>query len=319
MTCCIPTRFPEQNYRDLMNFEQIAANLPTEAVCQIDDLPWPRISSGKVREIFDLGDRLLLVASDRISAFDVILPQGIPGKGIILTQLSLSWFERFKDLVTDHLVPDQASVLRDELKLSTDMQLRSMVVRKLSPLPIECVVRGFLAGSGWISYQKDGTVCGHLLPEGLSEAERLPASIFTPTTKAHTGHDEPIDPTTGRKMVGETVFSEVEMLSRAIYDRGREIAEPAGIILADTKFEFGLDGNGTLFLIDEVLTPDSSRFWEASTYQIGRSPASYDKQFVRDYLLTLDWDRTPPPPDLPDEVVTKTQEKYLTALQRLMD
>jgi phosphoribosylaminoimidazole-succinocarboxamide synthase len=300
-----------------MNYEQVAANLPETAVREINDLPWPRISSGKVREIFDLGDRLLLVASDRISAFDVILPQGIPGKGIILTQLSLFWFENFKDLVADHLVPDQESVLRDELKLSTDLQLRSMVVRKLMPLPIECVVRGYLAGSGWVSYQKNGTVCGHALPAGLSEAERLPQSIFTPTTKAHTGHDEPIDAVTGRKMVGDTVFSEVECLSRAIYDRAREIAEAAGIILADTKFEFGLDRSGTLYLIDEVLTPDSSRFWEASTYQTGLSPQSYDKQFVRDYLLTLDWDRTPPPPDLPDEVIARTQEKYLTALRRL--
>jgi phosphoribosylaminoimidazole-succinocarboxamide synthase len=302
-----------------MKFEQITANLPTEAVCKITDLPWPRISSGKVREIFDLGDRLLLVASDRLSAFDVILSQGVPGKGIILTQLSLFWFNQFKDLVTDHLVPNQESVLRDELKLSTDMQLRSMVVRKLEPLPIECVVRGYLAGSGWVSYQKNGTVCGHTLPEGLSEAERLPASIFTPTTKAHSGHDEPIDAITGRKMVGETVFSEIEILSRAIYDRGREIAETAGIILADTKFEFGLNKAGTLFLIDEVLTPDSSRFWEASTYRTGMSPASYDKQFVRDYLLTLDWDRKPPPPDLPEEIIARTLDKYLTALKRLTD
>ncbi len=302
-----------------MKYEQIVANLPTNAVCQIEDLPWPRVSSGKVREIFDLGDRYLLVASDRISAFDVVLTQGVPGKGIILTQLSLFWFDQFQNLVSDHLVPDQESVLRDELKLSTDMQLRSMVVRKLRPLPIECVVRGYLAGSGWVSYRKNGTVCGHVLPEGLSEAEKLPASIFTPTTKAHTGHDEPIDATTGHLMVGDTVFSEVEALSRTIYDRGRDIAKSAGIILADTKFEFGLDDSGKLYLIDEVLTPDSSRFWEASSYRIGMSPASYDKQFVRDYLLTLDWDHTPPPPDLPDEIITKTQEKYLTALKLLTD
>ena len=300
-----------------MTYEEVAANLPPEAVCQIEDLPWPKISSGKVREIFDLGDRLLLVASDRISAFDVILNQGIPGKGIILTQMSLFWFDQLGDLVTDHLVPDQESVLRDELKLSTDMQLRSMVVQKLQPLPIECVVRGYLAGSGWSSYKKDGTVCGHVLPDGLSEAEILPRSIFTPTTKANTGHDEPIDAATGHKMVGDTVFSEVEALSQAVYERGREIASKAGIILADTKFEFGLDQSGRLFLIDEVLTPDSSRFWEASTYQTGRSPQSFDKQFVRDYLLTLNWDHTPPPPDLPAEVIARTQQKYLTALEQL--
>jgi phosphoribosylaminoimidazole-succinocarboxamide synthase len=300
-----------------MTYEEVAANLPQEAVRQIEDLPWPKVSSGKVREIFDLGDRLLLVASDRISAFDVILNQGIPGKGIILTQMSLFWFNQLGDLVSDHLVPDQEKVLRDELNLSTDMQLRSMVVRKLRPLPIECVVRGYLAGSGWKSYQKDGTVCGHTLPEGLSEAEQLPHALFTPTTKAHTGHDEPIDAATGHKMVGDTVFSEVEALSLAIYARGRELAAKAGIILADTKFEFGLDGSGRLFLIDEVLTPDSSRFWEGSTYQTGMSPQSFDKQFVRDYLLTLNWDHTPPPPDLPGDVITRTQEKYLTALKRL--
>ena len=291
--------------------------LPAEAVCQIHGLPFPLLSSGKVREIFDLGDCLLMVASDRISAFDVILPQGVPGKGIILTQLSLFWFRQVGSLVPNHLLPDQESILRDQLKLSLDLQLRSMVVRKLKPLPIECVVRGYLAGSGWTSYQKDGTVCGHRLPAGLAEAERLPHPIFTPTTKAVSGHDEPIDAARGRDMVGADVFDEAERLSKAVYQRGHAIAEKAGIILADTKFEFGLDENGALFLIDEVLTPDSSRFWDAASYRTGMSPPSYDKQFVRDYLLTLDWDHTPPPPDLPADVIKKTQEKYLTALRRL--
>ena len=300
-----------------MNFEQIAANIPENAVCQIDDLPWPHLSSGKVREIFDLGDRLLMVATDRISAFDVILPQGIPGKGIILTQLSLFWFNQISELVRDHLVPDQETVLRDELKLSTDLQLRSMVVRKLKPLLMECVVRGYLAGSGWTSYKNDGAVCGHRLPDGLTEAVRLPEPIFTPTTKATSGHDEPIDAATGRKMVGDEVFKEAERLSKAIYQRGHDLAKKADIILADTKFEFGLDDAGALVLIDEVLTQDSSRYWESGSYRTGISPPSYDKQFVRDYLLTLTWDRKPPPPDLPPEVVSRTREKYLTALQRL--
>ncbi|MEZ5278794.1 MAG: phosphoribosylaminoimidazolesuccinocarboxamide synthase [Opitutaceae bacterium] len=300
-----------------MTYDQIAANLPENAVCRIDDLPWPKISSGKVRDIFDLGDRLLMVASDRISAFDVILPQGVPGKGIILTQLSLFWFRQIGSFIPNHLFPDQEGILRDELGLSTDLQLRSMVVRKLEPLPIECVVRGYLAGSGWSSYRKDGTVCGHRLPLGLAEAERLPHPIFTPSTKAASGHDLPIDATEGRSMVGERVFDEVERLSKGIYQRGHAIAEKAGLILADTKFEFGLDKNGGIFLIDEVLTPDSSRFWDAASYRTGMSPPSYDKQFVRDYLLTLDWDHTPPPPDLPADVINKTRDKYLTALRRL--
>jgi phosphoribosylaminoimidazole-succinocarboxamide synthase len=300
-----------------MNYEQIAANLPEEAVRRVDDLPWPLLSSGKVREIFDLGDRLLMVASDRISAFDVILPQGIPGKGIILTQLSLFWFKQISDLVRSHLVPDQEAVLRDELNLSTDLRLRSMVVRKLKPLPIECVVRGYLAGSAWTSYLDNGTVCGHRLPDGLTEAERLPEPIFTPSTKATSGHDEPVDAATGREMVGDEVFEEVERLSKAIYLQGHALAKKADLILADTKFEFGLDDAGSLVLIDEVLTQDSSRYWEAGTYRTGISPPSYDKQFVRDYLLTLTWDRKPPPPNLPPKVITRTREKYLTALRRL--
>jgi phosphoribosylaminoimidazole-succinocarboxamide synthase len=308
-----PAVFPAMTYQD------IAAHLPREAVTRIADLPFPRIGSGKVREIFDLRDRLLLVASDRISAFDVVLPDGVPGKGAILTQMSHFWFGLTKGIVDDHLVPEQERVLRDELKLSRDLQLRSMVVRKLKPLAMECVARGYLAGSGWSSYKKNGTVCGHVLPPGLQEAQQLPQAIFTPTTKAHTGHDEPLTEAQARALVGDTLFEQVRSLTLEIYALGHARAKKAGVILADTKFEFGHDANGGLYLIDEVLTPDSSRFWEASTWKPGGSPASFDKQFVRDYLLTLDWNQKPPGPRLPAEVIAGTQARYLEALRRLME
>ncbi len=301
-----------------MNFSQIVESLPVEPVCQVDTLPFPKIASGKVREIYDLGDRLLLVATDRISAFDVILPNGIAGKGILLTQLSRFWFDQVKGKVKDHLVEDEESLMREELGLSKDLQLRSMVVKKLKPLPIECVVRGYLAGSGWSSYQKSGDVCGVKLPGGLSEAEVLPESIFTPTTKAVKGHDEPIDEEASRQLVGDRVYEVVRRLSLEIYGMGHALAKKAGIILADTKFEFGLDDAGDIYLIDEVLTPDSSRYWPAESYEIGMSPPSFDKQFVRDYLLTLDWDKQYPGPELPAEIVEKTQAKYLSALEKLM-
>jgi len=301
-----------------MNFQEIAAQLPSKPVTSIDGLPWPHVASGKVREIFDLGDRLLLVATDRVSAFDVILPGGIPGKGIILTQMSHFWFRQTRGLVADHLVPNHQKVLANELNLSVDMQLRSMVVRKLRPLAIECVARGYLAGSGWGSYQETSSVCGHQLPPGLREADQLPEPIFTPPTKATVGHDEPVNEAQARDIVGSAVFDQVKMLSLEIYRLGCEHAARAGIVLADTKFEFGQDQEGGLFLIDEVLTPDSSRFWEAATWKPGASPASYDKQFVRDYLLTLDWDRKSPGPSLPEDVVAGTQRRYLEALERLI-
>jgi phosphoribosylaminoimidazole-succinocarboxamide synthase len=301
-----------------MNFSEIVARLPKEAVTKIPDLPFPRMGSGKVREILDLGDRLLLVASDRISAFDVVLPDGVPGKGIILTQMSHFWFGLTKNLVADHLVPEQARVLRDELKLSPDMQARSMVVKKLEPLTIECVARGYLAGSGWSAYKKTGEVCGHKLPPGLQEAQELPRPIFTPTTKAKTGHDEPLTEAQARAHVGDALFEQVRDLTLKIYSLGLAHAKKAGVILADTKFEFGRDQSGNIYLIDEVLTPDSSRFWEAATWKLGGSPASYDKQFVRDYLLTLKWDQRPPGPKLPAEVINGTQQRYLEALRRLM-
>lgn len=302
-----------------MSYAEIAASLPRSAVTAIDDLPYPRIASGKVREIFDLGDALLLVASDRLSAFDVILPDGIPGKGAILTQMSNWWFAQTSGVIPNHLLPNQADLLANRYKLSRDLQLRSMVVRKLKPLTIECVVRGYLVGSGWSSYQKTGEVCGIRLPAGLRQADRLPEPIFTPTTKAPKGqHDEPIDDAQGAATIGAALYEKVKATSLALYRFGHDRAKQAGMILADTKFEFGTDAAGTLFLIDEVLTPDSSRYWPAESYAPNQSPPSYDKQFVRDHLLAIKWDQKPPAPRIPADVIARTQEKYLAALKNLL-
>jgi phosphoribosylaminoimidazole-succinocarboxamide synthase len=302
-----------------MNFAEIAAALPAQAQTSIDGLPFPRIASGKVREIFDLGDALLLVATDRLSAFDVILPDGIPGKGIILTQMSLYWFELSRGLIANHLLPDQLGEMQRRGIVSRDLQLRSMVVKKLKPLTIECVVRGYLVGSGWSSYQKTGEVCGHKLPPGLRQADRLAVPLFTPTTKAPKGqHDEPIDDAQGAALVGAALYPKVKAASIALYQLGHDRAAQAGMILADTKFEFGTDAAGRLFLIDEVLTPDSSRYWPAESYAPNQSPPSYDKQFVRDHLLAIKWEQKPPAPRLPTEIIRRTQEKYLAALRNLL-
>ncbi len=302
-----------------MTYNEIAQAIPPHAVTTIDGLPFPKLASGKVREIFDLGDALLLVATDRLSAFDVILPDGIPGKGIVLTQISLWWFAQTTDLITNHLLPDQHGLMADKYHLSRDLQLRSMVVRKLNPLPIECVARGYLIGSGWSSYQKTGEVCGLKLPAGLHQAERLPQAIFTPTTKAPKGqHDEPINDAQGAAAIGAELYAKVKALSLQLYQFGHDRARQAGMILADTKFEFGTDAAGNLFLIDEVLTPDSSRYWPAADYRPDCSPPSYDKQFVRDHLLAIRWDQRPPGPRLPAEVIRRTQEKYLAALRNLI-
>jgi phosphoribosylaminoimidazole-succinocarboxamide synthase len=302
-----------------MNFAEIAAALPKIAVTSIDGLPFPRLASGKVREIFDLGDALLLVASDRLSAFDVILPDGIPGKGIILTQMSNWWFAQTQSLVPNHLLPDQAGEFARRGLTGRDLQLRSMIVRKLKPLPIECVARGYLIGSGWSAYQHNGEVCGIKLPAGLRQADKLPSPIFTPTTKAPRGqHDEPISDAIGADALGEELYDQVKAHSLALYAFGHDRAKRAGMILADTKFEFGTDAAGNLFLIDEVLTPDSSRYWPADRYAPDQSPPSYDKQFVRDHLLALKWNQKPPAPRLPADVITRTQEKYLAALRNLL-
>jgi phosphoribosylaminoimidazole-succinocarboxamide synthase len=303
----------------MLTADQIAAALPAHARTAIDGLPFPRVASGKVREIFDLGDALLLVASDRLSAFDVILPDGIPGKGILLTQLSLWWFARTADVIENHLLPDQAGEFDRRGITDPDLRLRSMIVRKLRPLAIECVVRGYLVGSGWASYQKAGEVCGHRLPTGLRQADRLPAPLFTPTTKAPKGqHDEAINDARGEVIVGLGVYAQVKATSLALYALGHDTAAAAGMILADTKFEFGTDTDGRLVLIDEVLTPDSSRYWPAADYRPDCSPPSYDKQFVRDHLLALRWDQRPPAPALPADVIARTRDKYLQALRNLM-
>lgn len=302
-----------------MTASEVAALLPVSAVTRIDGLPFPHLASGKVREIFDLGDALLLVATDRLSAFDVILPDGIPGKGIILNQVSLWWFARTTGIIQNHLLPDQAAEFDRRGITDRDLRARSMIVRKLSPLPIECVVRGYLVGSGWASYQKTGEVCGHRLPEGLRQADRLPQPLFTPTTKAPKGqHDEAINDAQGEALVGVERYAEVKRVSLALYQHGHDTAQAAGVILADTKFEFGTDAAGNLVLIDEVLTPDSSRYWPADAYAPGSSPPSYDKQFVRDHLLEINWNQGPPAPNLPADVIRRTQEKYLTAIERLM-
>lgn len=302
-----------------MNFAEIKNALPKSAVTTIDDLPFPRIASGKVREIFDLGDALLLTATDRLSAFDVILPDGIPGKGAILTQMSHWWFAQTSHLIPNHLLPDQEKQFLSRGLGSRDLQLRSMIVRKLKPLTIECVARGYLIGSGWSSYRKTGEVCGIKLPPGLRQADKLPQPIFTPTTKAPKGqHDEPINDAQGAAAIGAALYEQVKAISLQLYQFGHDRAKQAGMILADTKFEFGTDDAGNLFLIDEVLTPDSSRYWPAADYRPDCSPPSYDKQFVRDHLLAIQWDQQPPAPRLPADVIARTQEKYLAALKNLI-
>ena len=303
-----------------MTYAEIAAALPREAVTSIEGLPFPKVASGKVREIFDLGDALLLVATDRLSAFDVILPDGIPGKGAILTQMSNWWFAQTGGIIPGQLLPDQTAEFARRGINDPGLRLRSMIVRKLKPLAIECVARGYLIGSGWSAYQKTGSVCGISLPAGLRQADRLPEPIFTPTTKAPKGqHDEPIDDAQGAAIVGPELYARVKATSLALYRFGHDRARRAGIILADTKFEFGTDATGNLFLIDEVLTPDSSRYWPAASYAPGGSPPSYDKQFVRDHLLTLQWDQRPPGPRLPADVIARTRDKYLAALRDLLE
>ena len=277
---------------------------------QIDLPDFPKIKSGKVREIFDLGKSLLIVATDRISAFDCIMPNGIPRKGEVLTQISLFWFQKFASMISNHLLPDPLPRGLEHLAR------RSMVVKKAQPLAIECVVRGYLAGSGWQEYRKNQSVCGINLPAGLQESSELPEPIFTPATKAESGHDENISFSQASNLIGRELAERARDASLRIYNEARDYARGRGIIIADTKFEFGLWQN-ELILIDEVLTPDSSRFWPADQYQPGRSQPSFDKQFVRDYLETLSWDKTPPAPRLPDDVVARTQEKYLEAFRRL--
>src|SRR5262245_17763689 len=272
---------------------------------------------GKVRDVYDLGQHLLIVATDRISAFDHVLGSGIPAKGKVLTQLSAFWFDHLGDLVPHHVVAVDVdtfpAVTRPHREVLRD---RTMLVKKTAPLPIECVARGYLTGSGWKDYQKTGAVCGITLAKGLVDSSRLPQAIFTPATKAESGHDENISEAQAGKIVGDDLLHRLRELTLKLYDRGVEHGETCGIIIADTKFEFGMAGD-KLILIDEVLTPDSSRFWPKSEYQPGRSQPSFDKQFVRDHLEKIGWNKQPPVPSLPDDVITATRQKYLEAYKRI--
>ena len=292
--------------------------LPKEPLMTIDDLPFKKVSKGKVRENFDLGDELLIVASDRISAFDVIMPNGVPGKGVLLTQISLWWFKQTESIMQNHLAKNHDEKLRELLKDYPHLIDRSMIVRKLNPMPIEAIVRGYLAGSGWKEYKNTSKLFDFNLPAGMQESQILPEPLFTPTTKAAEGHDMPITNKQCAELLGDETFEKIKSASIALYNFGRETAKKCGVILADTKFEFGKDSDGNIYLIDEVLTPDSSRYWPADKYQVGRSQPSFDKQYVRDWLETLDWNKQAPGPVLPPDVVENTIKCYSTALNLLM-
>jgi phosphoribosylaminoimidazole-succinocarboxamide synthase len=289
------------------------------------DIPGlPRITTGKVRDVYAVGaDKVLLVATDRLSAFDVVMAQGIPDKGRVLTQLSVFWFERTHHLIPNHLLSADDSVIANALEgvgaqWIPELSGRTMLCQRTKPLPIEAVVRGYLSGSGWKEYRQSGSLWGHTVPAGLRESDKLPAPLFTPSTKAHAGHDEPMPYDQIPNYIGEWARL-VEEASLALYQFAYDYAAERGILLADTKFEFGVDESGSLLLIDEALTPDSSRFWEASLYAPGGAQPSFDKQFVRDFLETVPgWNKQPPPPDLPDEIIAKTTEKYRDAYQRLV-
>ncbi|MFO7839672.1 MAG: phosphoribosylaminoimidazolesuccinocarboxamide synthase [Desulfosalsimonadaceae bacterium] len=290
-----------------------------QAIYQTDIKEVPLLKRGKVRDIYDLDENLLLVATDRISAFDVVMPEPVPEKGKVLTRISLFWFDLMEPIIGNHVITSDVEQYPRELALHKDMlRGRSMLVKKTRPLPVECVVRGYLSGSGWKSYQESGNVCGIGLPPGLKESEPLPEPIFTPSTKAEAGeHDVNIPFEQAAEYVGQETAEKIQNLSLAIYKKGAGTAEQRGIIIADTKFEFGFYGD-RLLLIDELLTPDSSRFWPRATYKPGGPQQSFDKQYLRDYLLSLDWDKTPPAPSLPAEVIANTRRKYLEALRSLV-
>ena len=275
----------------------------------------PLLHKGKVRDIYDIDDRhMLIVTTDRISAFDVVMPSAIPGKGMILNQVTRFWMEKLAHIIPNHLSSMPLEDALPDAEERAEVENHAMIVKKLKALPVEAIVRGYLIGSGWKDYQQTGSVCGIELPAGLRIADRLPEAIYTPSTKASVGaHDENIDFTESETLLGKDIAAQVRDVSLQLYQEAAEYAKERGIIIADTKFEFGLDDNGRLTLIDEVLTPDSSRFWPVDQYQPGTSPVSFDKQFVRDYLETLEWDKTAPGPELPDVIVTKTAKKYQQA------
>ncbi|MGJ8650017.1 MAG: phosphoribosylaminoimidazolesuccinocarboxamide synthase [Opitutaceae bacterium] len=300
-----------------MTSETLPFPLPEKPLLKVDNLPYPLVASGKVREVYDMGDALLMVATDRVSAFDVIMTEGLAGKGVLLTQISLYWFERAAALTQHHLVDNHAARIVELGKTHPELEHRSMIVKKLKPLSIEAVVRGYLSGSGWKAYQQTGQLFEYTLPNDLQDSSQLPQPVFTPTTKVASGHDMPIDCADAAKLIGEELFKKVHDLSIALYNMGVERADAANLILADTKFEFGTDEAGDLYLIDEILTPDSSRYWPREGYAPGGAQPSFDKQFVRDYLESLDWDKTPPPPSLPEDVLKGTLDRYIQAYAKI--
>ena len=279
---------------------------------------FPLIHRGKVRDVYQINEKqLLLVATDRISAFDCIMPNPVPRKGAVLTALSAFWFNRLRDLSENHLITADYEKMPENVQQTEELRGRSMLVKKTKVFPVECVVRGYLEGSGWKDYQKTGEICGHRLPSGLRQCEKLPEPIFTPATKAPTGHDENITELEFAEIVGDETAARLISLSLEIYKSASHYALARGIIIADTKFEFGLDENNIILLIDEVLTPDSSRFWATETYEPGKAQPSFDKQFVREYLESLDWDKQPPAPVLPPEIIEATTARYLNAYKIL--
>lgn len=289
------------------------------AILLSTDFPDLKLAArGKVRDIYDLGETLLIVTTDRISAFDVIMGEGIPDKGYVLTQISAYWFRQMEEIIPNHIISTDVNDFPVECRKYADiLEGRSMLVKKAQPLPVECIVRGYISGSGWKDYQTSGAICGIRLPDGLLESARLEEPIFTPSTKAELGeHDENISFARCVELVGPEMAEKIRAATIAIYKRARDIAAAKGIIIADTKFEYGIH-NGELIIIDECMTPDSSRFWPSDSYRPGGAQPSFDKQFLRDYLETLDWGKTAPPPSLPDEIVRKTGEKYMEALVRL--
>ena len=290
----------------------------SKVVTKTDFNDIPLLRRGKVRDVYEIEDKLLIVASDRMSAFDVVMDDPIPDKGSILTRISLFWFEKLESMVENHIISSSPAEYPEICrKYAAELEHRSMLVKRTKPLPVECIVRGYLSGSGWKEYTKTGAVCGITLPKGLRESEKLPEPIFTPSTKAEDGmHDENIDFETAVGLLGRDTAEEVRRVSLKIYEFGRNLAAQKGIIVADTKFEFGIKDD-RLILIDEVLTPDSSRFWPMDTYAPGGPQKSFDKQFLRDYLLRIKWPKTPPPPKLPKDIIEQTREKYLDALKRL--
>ncbi|MEM7791470.1 MAG: phosphoribosylaminoimidazolesuccinocarboxamide synthase [Verrucomicrobiota bacterium] len=302
-----------------MRVSQLPFSLPSKPLLEVEGLPYPKVASGKVREIFDLGDALLMVATDRVSAFDVIMNEGLAGKGALLTQISLYWFERAAELTPHHLAADHATRLADLERSFPQLAHRSMIVKKLQPLPIEAVVRGYLSGSGWKAYRSSGKLFEYALPGDLLESSLLPEPLFTPTTKAASGHDLPIDCSAAAELIGPDLFKRVHDLSIALYQMGAARADSTDLILADTKFEFGTDEAGELYLIDEILTPDSSRYWPKNGYTPGGPQPSFDKQFIRDYLEGLEWDKTPPPPPLPEKVLEGTLDRYIEAYLAIVE